>query len=146
MRSLYESILDDQENILKKVNDELASKKFNDEMFVFGMYMATTDSIVVNIDEFIKWKEFSKEIKQRVLKDNWKFNNKYSNPGAAELECAFENQPLLGYEQNFLAYMRNFAKGDVLYSYRKSCGKDRFTYIFTGKNRDLEVEFSVKPR
>lgn len=145
MRSLYESLLDDQENILN-ASDKVASSRFKDKMIVFNLYIGTSDYSSINIVEFIDWKKFSKEVRYKIQNDNWKLDNRFSDPVAASLECAFENQPLLGYEQNFLTYIRNFAKGDVLYSYEKVMGKDRYTYTFKGKGHDLEIEFIVKPR
>lgn len=144
MKSLVESILDD--DVLDKAT-VVASKKFSDEFHLFNMYVETSDYSDVVYTDYIDWKKLQKEIQHNIKYDTWEYAKKYTDPGAKEMATAFINQPLLSFSQNFLVYIRNFAKGEVDYEYVKSLGKDRYIYTFKGKKKnELIITFVCKPK
>lgn len=103
MKSLYESILGDQEEQIKQ------SAKLCKDMFKIQDINMNNDAYTeINLARYFKWAE----IKKYCQKNDLDIPTNYSLNGmrVGEIPAVFGAQPYIGYEQNFLTVMRQFLR------------------------------------
>ena len=94
MKSLYESILGDQEEMIKQ------SAKLCGDMFdVRDVHISNDAYTEPNLARFFKWAE----VKKYCQKNNLKISSRWK---AGEIPAIFNSLPYIGYAQNFLAVMK----------------------------------------
>ena len=142
MKSIVESILDN-DTIDKATN--VASKKFSDNYYLYTMYIETSDFTDVICPNYIRWKEFQKEIQHNIKYNGWKYDREFTThtQGKTEIKTAFINQPLLSFDLNFLSFIKRFAKGEVHYEHEKIANRNIYDSRITFTNLSLLV-FNVR--
>lgn len=103
MRSLYESILDDEQVIANQ-----SMKRFGDVCALSNITMGNDAYTDVQIARYFKWND----IKNYCKKNGLKPIKGYSVHGAdiGELPAIILNVPYIGFEQNILVLLRGFLK------------------------------------
>lgn len=103
MRSLYESILDDEQTIADQ-----SMKRFGDVCTLSNITMGNDAYTDVQIARYFKWND----IKNYCKKNGLKPDKSYSIHGTAagELPAIIQNVQYIGFEQNILVLLRGFLK------------------------------------
>ncbi len=109
MKSLYESILDDEETITNQ-----SMKRLKDVYDISSITMGNDAYTEVQLARYFKWNDIKNYCKKNGLKPEKRFS--LNDIDISELPTIILNVPYIGFEQNILVLLRGFLKARFVIS------------------------------
>lgn len=157
MKTLFESLLDDEETIINTSNN-IASQKVKDKYDIINLYIENGNWSDVNVPKYFNWKQIQKDAKNNhwEISKGWTVKSSSLKTDVGGFISALKNQYLLGFEQNMLSYFKQVLKDkyQIEYELNKRAGGTKLDLIYhiTPKKHtgdptdDLDMNFVLKSK